>query len=255
MKPIPISQPDSEPDLAPEGAANSLLAFGAHPDDIEFGCGGVIALESRRGRSAHLVVCSRGESGTQGTPEIREREARNAAEILGASLEFLNLDGDSHLEVRAGHAIRLAQIIRRVRPSVVLAPSLAENQHPDHWRLGQLARDAARLARYGGVAELRDIAPHSIGALFFYALGLESEPRDISPILVDVSHEQVLAAWRRAMEAHASQVSARGYVEAQLARARLRGLSAGVGYALALFPNDAVVVGSLEALERGARRF
>ena len=244
MKPTPTSPPEG-----------SLLAFGAHPDDIEFGCGGVIALETRRGRAAHFVVCSRGESGTHGTPQIREQEAQNAAEILGASLEFVELDGDSHLEVRAAHAIRLAQVIRRVRPSVVLAPSLEENQHPDHFRLGQMVRDAARLARYGGVLELRDFAPHSIGALFFYALGLESEPRDISPILVDVSGAQVLAAWQAAMEAHASQVRARGYVEAQLARARLRGLSAGVESALALFPNDAIVVESLEAMERGARRF
>ena len=252
MKPTPNSQPEG---ASGEASLGSLLAFGAHPDDIEFGCGGVIALETQRGRSAHLVVCSRGESGTHGTPEIREAEARQAAQILGASLEILGLDGDSHLEVRAAHAIRLAEIIRLQRPSIVLAPSLVENQHPDHWRLGQMVRDAARLARYGGVAELRERAPHSIGALFFYALGLESEPRDISPILVDVSQPQVLAAWTSAMEAHVSQVSARGYVEAQLVRARLRGLSAGVGHAIALFPNDAVVVESLGAVERGARRF
>jgi N-acetylglucosamine malate deacetylase 1 len=51
------------PDLGP------LLAFGAHPDDIEFGCGGVIASETDRGRKVHFVVCSRGEAGTHGTPE------------------------------------------------------------------------------------------------------------------------------------------------------------------------------------------
>ena len=50
------------------------------------------------------------------------------------------------------------RIIRRVRPGIVLAPSLVENQHPDHARLGRLVRDAARLARYGGVEELRALA-------------------------------------------------------------------------------------------------
>src|SRR5882724_8343943 len=125
-----------------------LLAFGAHPDDIEFGCGGVIARETRAGRAAHFVVCSRGEAGTNGTPKQRVAEAKQAAAILGATIEFIELDGVAHLEIRAAHAIKLAGIIRRVRPGIVLAPSLVENQHPDHWRLGQLVRDATRLARY-----------------------------------------------------------------------------------------------------------
>ena len=90
-----------------------LLAFGAHPDDIEFGCGGIIAGETRAGRAAHFVICSRGESGTHGTPAGRVREARKAARILGATVEFIQLDGDARLEARASHALRLAAIIRR----------------------------------------------------------------------------------------------------------------------------------------------
>ena len=121
--------------MKPGPNSNFLLAFGAHPDDIEFGCGGVIACETQAGRKAHLVICSRGEAGTHGTPKQRTAEAKKAAALLGATVEFLELDGDSHLEVRAAHAIKLAGIIRRVRPSAVLAPSLVENQHPDHWRL------------------------------------------------------------------------------------------------------------------------
>ena len=58
-----------------------------------------------------------------------------------------------------------------------------------------------------------------------------------------------------AMEAHASQTTGRGYVELQLGRARLRGLSAGVGHAIALFPNDPPLVDSLEPVSRGARHF
>ena len=71
------------------------------------------------------------------------RRSEEAAALLGATIEFIELDGDAHLEVRAAHAIKLAGIIRRVRPGIVLAPSLVENQHPDHARLGQLVRDAA----------------------------------------------------------------------------------------------------------------
>jgi LmbE family N-acetylglucosaminyl deacetylase len=232
-----------------------LLAFGAHPDDIEFGCGGVIALETRAGRTAHFAICSRGESATSGTPEQRTAEAENAATLLGATLEWVELDGDAHLEIKAAHAVKLAGLIRRVRPGIVLAPSLVENQHPDHARLGRLVRDAARLARYGGLAEWRDLPSHSISQLLFYALTPESEPPDITPVLMDVSAPEVVAAWTAAMEAHASQTSARNYVELQLTRARLAGQRAGLGHAIALFPNDPPVLDSLAQLGCSVPRF
>ena len=245
MKPIPKSRPDHAP----------LLAFGAHPDDIEFGCGAVIAKETRAGRTAHIVICSRGEAGSRGTPAQRVREAKKSAGILGAKVEFVGLDGDAHLEIRAAHAIKLAGIIRRVRPGVVIAPSLVENQHPDHAKLGQIVRDACRLARYGGVKELRRAPAHAIELLFYYAVTSEAEPANITPVLIDVSAPAVLEAWTSAMEAHASQISARNYVELQLTRARLRGLRAGGGHAIALFPNDPLVLDSLTCVSRSARRF
>lgn len=244
MKPTPNS-----PDLAP------LLVFGAHPDDIEFACGAVIAKETRLGRAAHFVVCSRGEAGSHGTPDQRVEEAKKSAALLGATVEFIELDGDAHLEIRAAHAIKFAGIVRRVRPGLLLAPSLVENQHPDHWRLGRLVRDAARLARYGGVAELRDVTPHVIEQLLFYAVISEAEPRDVTPILINVSAPEIIAAWTAAMAAHASQTSARNYIELQITRARSNGLQAGVDHAIALFPNDSLVLDSLAPLSRGSRRF
>ncbi len=241
--------------MKPGPNSNPLLAFGAHPDDIEFGCGAVIARETQAGRKAHFIICSRGEAGTHGTPKQRTAEAKKAAALLGATVEFLELDGDSHLEVRAAHAIKLAGIIRRMKPSVLLAPSLVENQHPDHWRLGTLVRDAARLARFGGLAELRKLRPHVIAQLFYYAVTADAEPRDITPVLIDVSSPKILRTWADAMEAHASQTEARAYVELQVTRARLRGLRAGVGYAIPLFPNDPLVFDSLSAAGRGERAF
>lgn len=226
-----------------------ILAFGAHPDDIEFGCGGVIALE----KGAHFVVCSRGEAGSNGSPDERIIEARKGSKALGATLEFIELDGDARLEVKTSHTIRLAEIIRRTRPAVVLAPSLVENQHPDHARLGRMVRDAARLARYGGFAELKSIPTHGITQLFYYAVTPEAEPRDITPVVVDVS--SVVSVWRRSMEAHASQLKTRNYAELQLLRAQSLGARVGVAHAIALFPNDPIVVDSLEPVSRGARRF
>jgi LmbE family N-acetylglucosaminyl deacetylase len=232
-----------------------LLAFGAHPDDIEFGCGGVIARETLAGRAAHLVICSRGESASNGTPAVRVAEARKAASILGASVEFIELDGDAELEIRAAHSIRLAAIIRRVRPGIVLAPTLVENQHPDHSRLGRLVRDAARLARFGGMAKLRARPAHAIGHLLFYAVSPDAEPAGVLPLLIDISGPKVAAAWTASMEAHASQMRTRNYVDLQLARARTHGLRAGVEFAQPLFPHDPLVFDSLAPLSRAARRF
>lgn len=235
--------------------AGPLLAFGAHPDDLEFGAGAVLAAEARSGRPVHCVVCSRGEAATHGTPAERTREARRAARLLGATLEFADLGGDAHFTATPAHAIRLAAILRRVRPAVVLAPSVEENQHPDHAVLGRLVRQAARLARYGGLRELRRLRPHAVEQVLFYAVTPEAEPADGARVLVDVSAPEVMAAWTAAMEAHASQLRTRNYVELQLTRARLLGLRAGVEHAQALFPADPLVVDSLAALGRGARRF
>jgi LmbE family N-acetylglucosaminyl deacetylase len=239
----------NSPDLAP------LLAFGAHPDDLEFACGAVIAQETQRGRPAHLVVCSQGEAGTCGTPKQRVAEARKAAALLGATVEFLKLDGDAHLEARPAHAIRLAEIIRRIRPGVVLAPSTVEDQHPDHACLGRLVRDAARLARFGGLRELRRRAPHAISQLYFYAVTPEAEPRSITPVIIGISDPEIMRMWTEAMNAHASQTTARSYVELQLTRARLLGLRAGVEYAVALYPAEPLVFESLSQMGRSARSF
>jgi hypothetical protein len=166
----------------------------------------------------------------------------------------LALGGDAHFEVRIAHVLKLAAIIRRLRPEIVLAPTLEGDQHPDHVALGRVARDAARLARFGGLAGLRG-APHAIGQLFHYAVTPDAEPAGGGRIVVDVSAPEVVAAWTAAMNAHASQLRTRNYVELQLARARVLGLRAGVEHAQALFPASAPLVAGLDGLTRAARRF
>ena len=245
-KPTPKSPP-------PDGPL--LLAFGAHPDDIEFGCGGVIARETQAGHAAHFVVCSRGEAGTHGTPAQRTAEAKKSAALLGATIEFIDLGGDSHIEPKLGHMMKFAEIIRRVRPRLLLAPTTVENQHPDHVAVGRMVRDAARLARYGGVAELMKFRPHAIEQLLFYAVTVEAEPADRSALLMDVSAHAVVSTWTAAMEAHASQAKTRRYVGLHLARAKMHGVRAGVGHAIQLFPNDPLVCESLATLGRAARQF
>jgi LmbE family N-acetylglucosaminyl deacetylase len=241
------------PKSPPDGPL--ILAFGAHPDDIEFGCGGVIARETQAGHAAHFVVCSRGEAGTHGTPAQRTTEAKKAAALLGATIEFVDLGGDSHIEQMLAHTLKFAAIIRRVRPKLVLAPTTVENQHPDHVAIGHMVRNAARLARYGGVAELIKLRPHEIQQLLFYAVTVEAEPADRSAVLMDVSAHPVVAAWTAAMEAHASQAKTRRYVGLHLARAKMHGVRCGAGHAIQLFPNDPLVCESLATFGRAARQF
>lgn len=233
----------------------AVLAFGAHPDDIEFGCGAVIARETQAGRSARLVICSAGESATNGSPERRVEEAEHAAAMLGASAEFIHLGGDAHFEINADNVVRIAEIIRSVGPKIILAPTTVENQHPDHAKLGQMVRDATRVARYGGMKELRSLAPHDVDQLLYYAVTPGAEPKDGGRILIDVSAARVVAAWQAAMEAHATQRQTREYAELQLTRAKLNGLLAGVTYAIPLWPNDDLLFDSLDPLQRAARRF
>src|SRR5271166_6361653 len=140
----------------------SLLAFGAHPDDIEFGCGGVIASETHAGRKVHFVVCSRGEAGTHGTPRQRIAEAKKSAGLLGATIEFIELDGDAQLELRAAHAIKLAGIIRRVCPGTLLGPGSGDQQEPRYGPLGKLVACGGKFARFPRLKELSGSPPHSI---------------------------------------------------------------------------------------------
>ncbi len=232
-----------------------LLAFGAHPDDIEFGAGGIIACENRAGTKVHFVVCSEGESATSGTPAQRRQEAMRSASILGATIEFIALGGDSHFERSIESTLTVARAIRRIAPQWVLCPTAKPDQHPDHAVLGSLVRDGARLARYGGLAELRDLPAHAIEQLWYYAVGPEGEPAEATAVWYDLSDSEVVDLWKEAMNAHETQLRTRRYLELQLTRARLLGLRAGVEYAQALFPADPMLVKSLTQLGRGARQF
>jgi LmbE family N-acetylglucosaminyl deacetylase len=231
-----------------------LLALGAHPDDIEFGCGGVLLAEAARGNEISLCLCSRGEAGSNGTPNEREAEARRAAKLLRARIEFFEMGGDSHLEISAVNSIMIAQQIRARRPDILLGPTRMPDQHPDHVVLSELCRKAARLARYGGLAELRDLPPHAIKHHLQYAITPGAEPsRDHSSIRFDISAH--FAPWVELMECHQTQLRTRRYIEFQTARARLLGLTSGVEYAQALYPTSDLVIDDLADLPASARLF
>jgi LmbE family N-acetylglucosaminyl deacetylase len=103
--------------------------------------------------------------------------------------------------------------------------------------------------------ELRDSPSHSIKQLFFYAVTAEAEPTNFTPIFIDISAPELVAAWKAAMQAHATQVAARNYIELQILRAQLLGARSGVSHAMAFFPNEPLLFGSLAQAGAGARKF
>ena len=221
----------------------NILAIGPHPDDIEFGCAPILIKEVRRGNSVQMLVLSRGEAGSAGTPEGREQESRNAARLMGASIEFLDFGGDCHLECSPQNAIRIAAEIRKFKPQIVLAPHPQENQHPDHAAAARLVRDACRLARYGGLEELKSTPPHRVSNLFFYNITQHMQKPDI---VIDIS--DLIPEWEAVMRCHESQVLSKGYIDLPMTAARLLGLTIGIDYAAGLCMNDPLHLETISAV-------
>jgi LmbE family N-acetylglucosaminyl deacetylase len=228
-----------------------ILAVGPHPDDVEFGCAPVLIQEVKKGHEARIIVVSRGEASTSGTPMERVQEAGLAADIIGASLEFLDLGGDCHIESTVQNRFKLARELRRFKPNIVLAPHLDPNQHPDHSAVAGMVRDASRLARYGGLEELRDLAPHSIDHLYYYSITQTFGQKP--DIVVDVSG--VHTEWVAVMACHQTQMRTRSYLELVEGRARSLGAAIGVDYAIGLWVNDPICLESISDLWHSSRHY
>ena len=181
-----------------------LLAVGAHPDDVELGCGGTLAVLAAAGRRVGILHLTRGEAGTRGTVDERRAEAEAAADALGAA-ELLFLDcGDGALRRGREEEDALIALLRRHRPEVVLVPAPSD-RHPDHGRAHRLAVDAcfyAGLAARRGASDgdLPEDGPFRPAAVHAYMQHDLFEPS----FIVDVT-----GAWdakQRALDAYESQI-------------------------------------------------
>ncbi len=122
-----------------------ILAVGSHPDDVELSCSGTIAKEVDRGKKVGILDLTRGELGTRGTAEIRDREAKAAAEILGVSVRE-NLEfSDAFFENNTAHKLEVIKMIRKYRPEIVLCNAV-EDRHIDHGKGAKLVSEACFLS-------------------------------------------------------------------------------------------------------------
>ena len=122
-----------------------ILAVGAHPDDVELGCGGLLLAMQGRGYRFAILDLTAGEMGSRGTRELRAREAKAAADALGASArECLELP-DSRLRPTDGALRLMVEAIRKWRPKLIVSMDPADH-HPDHAATGEIVQRAAFLA-------------------------------------------------------------------------------------------------------------
>jgi len=172
----------------------------AHPDDAELVMGGTLIQQARRGRRLALVDLTRGEAGSRGTPEIREREAAEAARILGvAHRESLGLP-DARLTVGEREKDAVVGVLRRLRPRVVIVQHW-EQRHPDHAATSRVVTDACVLS---GLRNYRpDLGTAFRPARLVYATAM-NEAIDVAPsFVVDVT--DVWETKLKAITAFASQ--------------------------------------------------
>ncbi|MGC6479829.1 MAG: bacillithiol biosynthesis deacetylase BshB1 [Flavobacteriaceae bacterium] len=220
-----------------------ILAFGAHPDDVELGCGGSLAKAVASGKKVGIIDLTQGELGTRGTAAIRAKESKYAAELLG--VEFR-----SNLEFRDGffvndeiHQRHVIQQLRTHRPEIVLCNAI-HDRHIDHGRGSALVKDAAFLS---GLARIETKGPDGAlqqpwrpRLLLHYIQWEEIQP----DIVLDISG--FLEAKMQAVQAYKSQffdpnssapntpISSENFLESVRYRARNLGrlldLEAGEGF-------------------------
>lgn len=122
-----------------------ILAFGAHPDDVELGCGATIAKEISNGKKVGIIDLTQGELGTRGSKEIRYTEASNAAAILGVQVRENLKMRDGFFSNDEAHQLQVIQMIRKYQPEIVLCNAIRD-RHIDHGKGSQLVSDACFLS-------------------------------------------------------------------------------------------------------------
>lgn len=162
-----------------------ILAIGAHPDDVELGCGGTLAKLISEGKKATIVDLTQGELGTRGTAETRKEEADTASKILGIS-ERINLKmKDGFLLNSEEYQMQIVKMIRKYQPEIVFANAI-DDRHPDHAKAAKLISDACFLSGLRKIETVLDGENQSAWRpkhIFHYIQWKEIEP----DFVVDIS--------------------------------------------------------------------
>lgn len=233
-----------------------ILAFGAHPDDVELGCAGTLAKEISLGKKVGIIDLTRGELGTRGSAEIRDEEASKAAEILGISVR-------ENLEFRDGfftndekHQLEIIKMIRKYQPEIVLCNAI-HDRHIDHGKGSKLVSDACFLSGLRKVetqlnGETQEAWRPKI--VYHYIQWYNIEPDfvvDISDFM-DKKIESVLAYSSQFYDKNSKEpvtpITSKNFLDSITYRAQDLGRVVGVDFAEGFTTERYVAVNSLENL-------
>lgn len=122
-----------------------ILAFAAHPDDVEMSCGATIAKYTSEGKQVGIVDFTQGQMGTRGTPELRLKEAAKAADVLKLAVrENLGFE-DIYFKNDIEHQTKVVEMIRKYQPEIILA-NAPKDRHPDHGKAAEVVKSAVFLS-------------------------------------------------------------------------------------------------------------
>jgi bacillithiol biosynthesis deacetylase BshB1 len=221
-----------------------ILAFGAHPDDAEIWCGGLLLKLKDRGYRTGIVHLTIGDMGSCGTPEVRRQELMAAANALRLDhVEVLDFQ-DCRVMDDFPSRLKIAAVVRRLRPTLVLAPYWGGPPgrgigHTDHQATGYLVSHGVNFAHLRALP--LDGEPHAVSDIFYYLF-----PHDLPPtFVVDIS--DYVDQWVDALQCHRSQFynpHTQRYeaIERFLALAQARGFARGIGYAHAFIARAGLTI-------------
>lgn len=216
-----------------------ILAFGAHPDDVELGCGGTIAKHTALGDSVTIIDLTQGELGTRGTPEVRANESKKAQKILSVKNRFNLKFADGWIENNRESQLSIISYIRQLRPKIVLCTA-PNDRHPDHIAASRLVIDSCfksgleKISTTWNEKKQRPFRPQNI---YHYIQFYEITP-DFN---IDIS--DYFLTKMKAIEAHSSQfydpnskepetvISSKEFYDSISARSSEWGRAIGVDYA------------------------
>lgn len=217
-----------------------ILAFGAHPDDIELSCAGTLMVEKLNGKKVGIVDLTRGELGTRGTAEIRLREAADSARILGVDVrENLGM-ADGFFGNDEKHQKIIISAIRKFQPEIVLC-NAPEDRHPDHGRSASLITGAAFLS---GLKKIETLGDNLLQKewrpkyVFYYLQDRYLTPDFVFDITSVMDRKiDAIKAYKtqffnpESNETHETYISSPDFMDSVIYRAKMLGKMIGVNYA------------------------
>ncbi|WP_346881605.1 bacillithiol biosynthesis deacetylase BshB1 [uncultured Algibacter sp.] len=230
-----------------------ILAFGAHPDDIELGCGGTLAKEVANGKKVGVIDLTRGELGTRGTTETRKTEAMDAAKILGLSIRENLAFADGFFINDKQHQLEIIKRIRKYQPDIVICNAI-DDRHIDHAKGSKLVSDACFLS---GLVKIetknkKDVqAPWRPKHVYHYIQWKNIEPDLVVDVsgFIDTKMASVLAYKTQFFDANSKEpetpISSKNFTDSVIYRSRDLGRLVGVDHAEGFTVERYVAVDSL----------